>query len=82
MAAGVPLISTALGAEGLTVADGRHILLAGPDDVDAWLAHLQAVRSPARAGIIEAARELVRARYDWSILGEQLGAVYQQWLRA
>ncbi len=81
MAAGVPVISTKLGAEGLEAEAGRHILIA--DDPDAWQRHISTVaeRPQETARVTAAALELVRSRYDWNILGDRLAALYQEWLR-
>lgn len=82
MAAGVPVVSSALGAEGLQVEPGRNILLADPDDTQAWLQALTslAASEARRRALATAARELVRERYDWTILGRCLWETYQQWL--
>jgi glycosyltransferase involved in cell wall biosynthesis len=76
MAAGVPIVSTALGAEGLEVTDGRDILLA--EAPQAMLGAIQALANSEerRCEIAAAARELVRARYDWPILGAKLFEIH------
>lgn len=65
MAIGCPVISTRLGAEGLTVSDGDDILLAEqPADFVTRIAELKA--SPELASRLSAsARALVLGRYDW-----------------
>jgi glycosyltransferase involved in cell wall biosynthesis len=76
MAAGVPVISTRLGAEGLEVSNGRDILLAEtPEDL---LGAIQALtNSPERRQSIAAAgRETVGSRYDWPILGAKLFEIH------
>jgi glycosyltransferase involved in cell wall biosynthesis len=79
MAAGVPVVSTSIGAEGLAVTSGKELLIADTDEQ--WLPALASLCDPARrAAIVEAGRALVRSRYDWSIVGETLRAVYGQWL--
>jgi len=83
MAAGVPVISTPLGAEGLTVAPGKNILLAAPDDAEMWLrqvAHLKESEA-SRKMLAAAALELVQTQYDWAILGRKLCDVYEGWLK-
>ena len=84
MAAGVPVISTELGAEGLAVTPEQDILIAGTEDHEAWLRHLTRLAgSPEwRRRITTAAMELVRARYDWEIIGEKLSQIYEKWLRS
>lgn len=81
MAAGVPVVSTTRGAEGLDVNDGENILLA---DSPAQLADtLSKVIRDAnlRARIIEGGYALVRSRYEWSILGKKLVEQYHQLLQ-
>jgi glycosyltransferase involved in cell wall biosynthesis len=82
MAAGVPVVSTAFGAEGLDVAPGENILLADPADPDAWVSQLAGLAESAswRRRLTACARQLVRERYDWTILGESLCNTYREWL--
>ncbi len=80
MAAGVPVVSTTLGAEGLAVNPGEHILIA--DQVESWTAVLDSISSDeARWSAIAAAgRRLVESRYDWKVLGKALFETYREWL--
>lgn len=82
MAAGVPVVSSAIGAEGLDVAPGENILLADPADPDAWVRKLAglAESESCRRQLTACARHLVRERYDWTILGESLCKTYREWL--
>ncbi|MCU1337775.1 MAG: hypothetical protein JWO19_3356, partial [Bryobacterales bacterium] len=83
MAAGVPVVSTPLGAEGLAVTSGKNILLAGPDDAETWLRHLEHLTEsePGRKALSASGLELVRSSYDWEILGRKLCDTYEGWLR-
>lgn len=83
MAAGVPVISTPLGAEGLAVTPGVNILLAEPDDAQTWLRHLEHLMESqsGRKALSAAALDLVRTSYDWDILGRKLCDTYEGWLR-
>jgi glycosyltransferase involved in cell wall biosynthesis len=83
MAAGVPVVSTPLGAEGLAVTPGENILLADPDDAETWVNHLEQLTgsAPARKALSASALELVRTTYDWAILGRKLCNTYEGWLR-
>ncbi|HEX3083502.1 MAG TPA: glycosyltransferase family 4 protein, partial [Pyrinomonadaceae bacterium] len=77
MAAGVPVVSTKLGAEGLDVSDGENILLA---ESSAQLANelLRLIETAdLRARLIAGGHVLVRARYDWSMVGAKLLDQYQ-----
>lgn len=82
MAAGIPVISTTLGAEGLAVTDGRDIALA---DTPETLAHrLFALLDNAelRQTQVLAARETVRRQYDWNALGASLARHQQNLVEA
>ncbi len=65
-AAGLPVVSTRLGAEGLEVEDGRHLLLA--DDEEGFAAAVARLLTDETLGrrLAESARQLVRGRYDVS----------------
>ncbi|MBZ5725183.1 MAG: glycosyltransferase [Acidobacteriia bacterium] len=80
MAAGVPVVSTALGAEGLAVSPGRHLLIA--DRQEDWLRLLSALslQDDLWKGLVTAGQDLVQTRYDWEILGNTLFETYSQWL--
>src|SRR5207253_8622584 len=80
MAAGVPVVSTTLGAEGLDVRDGENILLA---DSREQLAEriISVIENPElRERLIAGGKTLVDERYDWSSLGERLAERYQELL--
>jgi len=70
-AAGVPVVSTSLGAEGLDVRHGQHLLIADtPDDFAA--ACIRLVRDDAlREKIIAAARNLQAERYALDMLKQR-----------
>jgi sugar transferase (PEP-CTERM/EpsH1 system associated) len=82
MAAGVPVISTTLGAEGLAAAPGRDLLIA--DSQPEWIERLTALAREPRLwrALTDSGRDLVRARYDWSMLGETLYETYLGWLKS
>jgi len=72
MAAGTPVISTTLGAEGLEVAPGKDIVIAdSPQAMTDAVVALQA-GSQQWQEIAASARRLVKAKYDWSVVGEIL----------
>jgi GT2 family glycosyltransferase/glycosyltransferase involved in cell wall biosynthesis len=80
MAAGVPVVTTTIGAEGIVCRDGVDILIA--DDVDAFTRGLEAILlSPSYAqSLAEAARQLVLTRYDWDAIVENLEQLYFDYL--
>jgi len=76
MAAGIPVISTKLGAEGLDLEDGTHLLLAdSPDEMIAAAGRLAATpelwQRLSRSG-----REVVSRLYDWRALSEELYRIH------
>jgi len=76
MAAGVPVVSTALGAEGIDVTDGRDILIAESAN-DFVAAIVRLASSPDLAQLLrEGGRALVTSLYDWPALGEKLFRVH------
>ena len=80
MAAGVPVVSSRQGAEGLAVSPGHDIEVV--DDDSGWLPALTAIATEpglwnARS---QAGLALVRAQYDWRLLGERLYEEYRSWL--
>jgi len=81
MAAGVPVISTPVRAEGLEVVDGENILLLDSTDAGGWADRLVSLMdSPIRrARLTAAGLRLVQSRYDWEILGRKLPATYEGW---
>jgi glycosyltransferase involved in cell wall biosynthesis len=78
MAAGVPVVSTTLGAEGLDVHDGENIVIAdGADRLTKAVVDL-VNDEKLRTQLISGGRALVRERYDWAQLGAKLSECYQQ----
>jgi glycosyltransferase involved in cell wall biosynthesis len=78
MAAGVPVVSTALGAEGLDAIDGVHLLIGNsPGEFASALVRL--LRDPALAArLVDAGKKLVTERYDWSTLGQRLYEIHSE----
>jgi glycosyltransferase involved in cell wall biosynthesis len=71
MAAKVPVVSTAVGAEGLDVRDGENILIADSarDFADACLALLDDAN--ARRALTRAAWEMVSSCYSWDVVARK-----------
>jgi len=80
MAAGVPVVSSRQGAEGLAVSPGENIEVL--DDDDGWVPALTSIAT--QPGLWNARSlaglALVRAQYDWRLLGERLYEEYRSWL--
>ncbi len=78
MAMGQPVVSTTVGAEGLPVVDGEHVLIA--DEPRAFAgAVISLLRDEQRRHALgAAARALVLERYDWSVAAEVLDAALTQ----
>ncbi|HYY95295.1 MAG TPA: glycosyltransferase [Pyrinomonadaceae bacterium] len=80
MAAGVPVVSTRLGAEGIDARDGVDIILAESADEFCDAVARLAAGDGARRELVAAGRALVRARYDWSSVGASLLKIYEEML--
>lgn len=75
MAAGVPVVATAKGAEGLPLRGGEHLLLADTPEPFAG-AIGQILESPALAQRIRmSARQLVNSEFDWANIAADAGRV-------
>jgi glycosyltransferase involved in cell wall biosynthesis len=76
LASGVPVVSTRVGAEGLSLEPGRHLTVTA-DVGDMAPAITAAIRSH-RAALAQAAagRQRVLECYDWEILADRLGRVW------
>ena len=74
-AAGVPVISTTIGAAGLDAVSGEHLLIADTPETFAQ-AVIALLSDPERAARIAAnARRFVETRYDWREIGASLDAL-------
>ena len=80
LAAGVPVISTTIGVEGLTVTPGQEVLIA--DSEADWLPACSSLADQGELWqkLVTAGRRLVETRYDWDVLGKSMVATYRQWL--
>lgn len=78
MAMGRPVVSTAVGVEGLDVKDGVHLLMA--DDPGAFAAAILRLLDDAELGgrMAKAARALLEDRFSWSHVAQQVEAVCQR----
>lgn len=76
LAAGCPTVSTSAGAEGLDLEDEREILIADTADEFAR-AVTDLLQHPAkRAELSAAGQHSVAAKYDWSVIAQQLEKAY------
>ncbi|MFZ0544615.1 MAG: glycosyltransferase family 4 protein [Candidatus Promineifilaceae bacterium] len=78
LAMGKAVVSTRIGAEGLEVDNGRHLLLADdPEEFATAVSDL--LQNPARRRSLgQAGRALVEASYDWKAIAADLDTVYHQ----
>jgi polysaccharide biosynthesis protein PslH len=78
MAMGKAVVSTSLGAEGLPVSDGHHLLIAdAPEEFAGKVISL--LRDPGeRKRFGRAARQVVEQRYSWSSVAREFEAVLER----
>jgi glycosyltransferase involved in cell wall biosynthesis len=70
--AGVPVITTAVGVEGISLEAEKHYLLAhGPQEFGAAVTRLLEAPALGRAQV-ESAREVIAGRYTWRAIREEL----------
>jgi glycosyltransferase involved in cell wall biosynthesis len=78
LAMGKPMVSTAVGCEGVAVRDGEHLLIA--DDAVSFASRICDLFEDAtlRAALGEAGRCLVETRYSWELAAKCLESLYGQ----
>jgi glycosyltransferase involved in cell wall biosynthesis len=69
-AAGLPVVSTRVGAEGIEGTDGTHLVIAERPEFAAAVGRLVSDAALGRR-LAEAGRKLVLERYDWQVVGGQ-----------
>lgn len=81
MAAGLPVVSTSKGAEGVTYTNGHDIIIT--DDSEAFAQSIIKLLNdqPYRNEIARNGREFILQNYDWNIIGKDLAHIYQNELR-
>lgn len=77
MAQGKAIVTTSLGAEGIDIRDGEHVIVA--DDAPSFAARIvELLCNPARRRALgDAARKRVEESYAWSQLGRRLADIYR-----
>ncbi len=78
MAAGIPVISTAIGAEGLDVCPDQDIVIADQPGVFAERCIQLLGDRDEREQLAARGRELVRAKYSWEAVGRQFEELLQR----
>lgn len=80
-AAGLPVISTPVGVEGIDAIDGEHLSIVDRPHFTRKI--LEMIDQPAKAQQqAEQARKLANARYDWNNIGKQAVNIIQEQIRA
>jgi glycosyltransferase involved in cell wall biosynthesis len=75
LACGLPVVSTRIGAEGLSLEPERHLVVAELEDMATAL--VRCLRDPQTAGeLAERGQRFVRVRYDWEGLADRLEQVW------
>jgi glycosyltransferase involved in cell wall biosynthesis len=70
-ASGLPVVSTTIGCEGLTVRNGEHLVIV---ERESFVAGIQTILEDGGSAkrLAARARRLVREQYDWRLIGESL----------
>jgi glycosyltransferase involved in cell wall biosynthesis len=75
LAAGVPVVSTRIGCEGLGLVHEREIIVADkPDEFAVWIDRLLADDALC-ASLANSGRIAVRDRFDWRVIGSKLDVI-------
>lgn len=78
MAAGIPVVSTSIGCEGIKVTPGSDILVADQPDEFAQKIKILSDDNELRTNLITAGKRLVAEHYDWKIIARSLEASWQK----
>jgi glycosyltransferase involved in cell wall biosynthesis len=77
LASGLPVVSTGIGAEGLSLVAGQHYVEAENENMAQALLH--AIHNPSDMQVMaERGRKLVLENYDWSALATKLEAAWEK----
>ena len=79
-AAGLPVVSTAIGAEGIEAEDGIHFLRAERPQFAASIIRILRDRVLGRT-LASAARRLALEKYDWNAIAERTASVYTKYAK-
>jgi glycosyltransferase involved in cell wall biosynthesis len=77
MAAGLPVVTTSIGIEGIEAIPGKEVIVA--DDPKEFAQKVnQLLKNPSRRQLlVSAAQKMVQEKYDWNKIGEKLNQAYQ-----
>ena len=78
LAAGIPVVSSAFGARGLSLEHGVHALIVPDAGLEAALASAIGMDDEARAALTVAARRHVEASFDWSAIADRVAASWRE----
>ena len=78
MALGIPVVATSVGAEGLLLESGRHLLVADTAAEFASCVNRLLASERLRSELGENAMRIVRARHDWDVVTDSLEKIYRQ----
>ncbi len=74
----LPVVSTSVGAEGLDLVSGKHIIIADrPDDMAKRIIKV-CQNNTLRQRLIKNAYQQIERKYEWNIIGNSLLKVYNQ----
>jgi glycosyltransferase involved in cell wall biosynthesis len=79
-AAGLPVVSTAVGSEGIDASDGEHLLVAERDQFPDTVVRLLSDADLAER-LAHNAKQLALSRYDWNIIGQDAARAVWSTLR-
>jgi glycosyltransferase involved in cell wall biosynthesis len=78
MAQGLPVVTTTVGAEGIEVVPGTHLLIADDPAAFADATVRVLTDAPMRQQLREHARARAAERYDWDVTGAMVCALYER----
>ena len=82
LAMALPVVSTSIGAEGLDLTPGKHLIVADTP-ADLAKALVESIRCPdSIRSMAEEGRRIVAERYDWDVLADKLEQAWFECVQA
>lgn len=78
MSAGVPVVTTPVGAKGIEAINGKDILIGNSAEELAGLIIKLIEDRKLYQNIITNAKKLIKEKYDWEVIAQQLSKIYEQ----
>lgn len=78
MSTGVPVVTTSVGAQGIEVVDGKHLIIADTPEKMAEAVVKLLTNKTYYSKIVTNAKKLILEKYDWKVIANDLSKIYEE----